>query len=150
MQNHILDYNFYKSASLLDNQRLWANVYENIHGLASLLGCNDKLYRLNKKTNKIEQLGKRSVANHPNIKRWDSWIPTYYRYIWIHIEEWLFNRRYQIGEITKNNLYLLMEYKVLYECWDDNVIPDWINDNLINKHKQILLKKNYEFYKNKF
>ena len=137
MQNYILDFNFRESASILDNKRLFANIYENIHGLSSLLGCNRDLYT-----------PKRSVANHPNIKRWSGYEPTYYAYIWIHIEEWII-RGYMIGNITRYNMQLLEKYKVLYQCYSEKC-PDWVTKDLIKSHQYSLLQKNPDFYKDKF
>lgn len=143
MQSWILDHDFYKSASMLDRFRLQANIYENIHGLASLLKINNKLYRLNKETNKIEQLGKRSVANHPNIKRWEDFKYQYFKYILAHVKEWI-KRGYVIGEITKNNLILLSGY-ILFNSLIK--IPSWVNENLIKQHQEKLYNKNPEYYK---
>ena len=61
MQNWVLDYNYEISALKLDKKRLMANIYENIHGIASLLFINYKLIT-----------AKRNVKNHPNIKRWEN------------------------------------------------------------------------------
>jgi hypothetical protein len=135
MQNWILDKDFYKSASYLDRHRLQANIYENIHGLASLLNLNDKLVN-----------PKRSVSNHPNIKRWKGYINEYFTYICMHVSEWE-KRGFKI-DINSKNVAIIMKNKSDIKVV--NKIPDWITDDLIKQHQQILLKKNYEHYKKYF
>jgi len=138
MQSWILDHNFYVSASMLDRNRLQANIYENIHGIASLLGINNQL---------VNQ--KRSVANHPNIKRWSGYLGYYFHYICVHIDEWV-SRGYK-NDINKRNMDIIFNHRntqILIEVYrSEYTIPNWITDDLIKEHKQILYKKDPEYYK---
>ena len=138
MQGWILSYDFYQSANCLDDRRLLANIYENIHGLASLVGLNDKLIN-----------PKRSVKNHPNIKRWDGYIQAYINYIHRHLMSW--DDRYPIKDtsINLNNMIYIMEQINVFPLVID-LIPKWITDELIQEHKQILLQKDYKFYSQVF
>jgi hypothetical protein len=153
MQNWVLDldYNFYKSASYLDNHRLMANIYENIHGLASLLKINHLLYRRNKESGIVEQLGKRSVANHPSIKRWLGFESMYFCYIAIHLAEWE-KRGYEIDINMKNINMIFESYNCIRIYVRDRltlfILPHWINDDLIKTHRKILYNKDPVFYKN--
>jgi hypothetical protein len=141
MQNWILDYDFCKSASYLDRNRLQANIYENIHGIASLLNINDKLVN-----------PKKSVKNHPNIKQWEDYIEYYLQYILCHLEEWQ-RRGYKIN-INRKNMSIIfkklkMDYCSEYILYNYD-FPKWINDDLIKKHQQLLLEKDYEYYSKYF
>lgn len=129
MQNWILDRDLDKSASYLDKNRLQSNIYENIHGLASILGVNNKLVT-----------PKRSVINHPNIKRWIGFEREYLFYIHEHLWNW-FGRNYS-SIINFENYKMLLG--ILKEC--SKKTPEWITDGLIKKHQQILLEKDYEHY----
>lgn len=136
MQNWILDYDFCNSASYLDRHRLQANIYENIHGLASLLDINDKLVN-----------PKRSVKNHPNVKRWENYEFDLLTYIYYHLSEW-FNRGYK-SEINEKNYWLLQEEIGLHPL-TKQIIPIWITDKIIRDHQQILLEKDYNHYSKYF
>lgn len=138
MQNWILDFDFYKSASYLDRHRLQANIYENIHGLASIYNLNT--YLINPKKN---------VKNHRNIKRWIGAEQAYFNYIDAHLYEW--DRRYKITQdsINYNNFIMLCKKTNIYPFLE-KLIPRWINDDLIKQHRQILLNKNYEHYSKYF
>lgn len=146
MQSWILDYDFKKSASYLDRHRLQANIFENIHGLASLLNINDKLVN-----------PKRSVANHPNIKRWIGYETEYFCYILGHLIIWDKKFAKNKGDtINSINMCLLSKYINLSEiisilCFNSSLTkPSWINPELIKQHQEILLKKDFEYYSQYF
>lgn len=141
MQSWVLDYDFNKSAYFLDRNRLMANIYENIHGLSSLLEINDKLVN-----------PKRSVANHPNVKRWKNYLSTYFYYICVHLDEWY--RRGYTSSINKKNMDIIWGFnnpKILIDVYQSNYkIPDWVTNELILDHQGILLKKCPDYYKRYF
>ena len=145
MQNWVLDYDYSISASHLDKKRLMANIYENIHGIASLLNINDKLIT-----------SKRNVRNHPNIKRWENNILNYFYYLEQQLKIW--DTAFWITKshtINVKNFCLIYVVIVRYLNDEKNCRkfklynfdkPEFINDDLIKQHKKILYEKNPEFY----
>ena len=128
MQSWILDKDFYKSASYLDRNRLQANIYENIHILASLLDVNDKLVN-----------PKRNVKNHPASKLWIGYEGILLDYIYCHLQKW--NRLgYRQGVNYKN--FKILRLEVLINLIDP--IPLWITDELIETHRSVLIQKEIE------
>jgi hypothetical protein len=134
MQTWITDKDFSKSAANLDGRRLGAQLYEGIHVLASLLDVNDKL-----------TTPKRSVANHPVAKFWKGCEAELYGYLSAHLLEW----RKRGYKTEKNFINLIMIFKSMAE--KNNTFGDpLITGDLIKLHRHILLKKDFEFYSEKF
>jgi hypothetical protein len=133
MQTWITDKDFSKSAANLDRRRLGAQLYEGVHVLASLLEVNDKLVN-----------PKRSVANHPVAKFWKGCEASLLKYIAIHLLEWS-KRGYKHG-INFENFTILWKTTIGRDIFNSPAITD----DLIKLHRHILLKKDFEFYSEKF
>lgn len=138
MQGCILDYNFKISAAYLDRNRLLATIYENIQGLASIFDLNQMLIT-----------PKRSVKNHPNIKRWVGYEQTYVNYIAAHLERWGELYGIKEGSINRRNFGFLTN-DIRIRPLQYTLLPVWITDELIKNYKKILLEKDYNYYKDKF
>ena len=137
MQSWVLDFDFIRSASFLDRNRLHANIYENIHGLASLWNINDKLVN-----------PKRNITNHPNVKRWKGLEASYCDYIACHLNGW--KERGYNSEINKENYYIILSYAKEKGLVDKYTavfqFPTWITEDFIINHRLILLQRNYKHY----
>jgi hypothetical protein len=140
MQTWITDYDFYKSANNLDNKRLFANIYEAIHILSSLLNVNNKLVN-----------PKRNVSNHPVSKLWVGYEKSLLNYIMFHLKTWCIDRKYK-SNINKKN-YDMLAREIFYNEKNEKIKKQdesnkyWITDNLIKTHKSILINKNNNYRK---
>jgi len=135
MQSWIVDKDFYKSASMLDTKRLQANIYENIHILASLLYVNDKLIT-----------PKRSVINHPNAKLWVGYERELLCYIAIHLDEWMISKKHKSEKNLQNfhflrGLFSGMEYLTIDQCQKYLNNVKWITEEFIQRHRAKLIQK---------
>lgn len=142
MQTWITHTDYRTSASNLDNKMLGAQIYEGIHVLSSLLNVNDKLVN-----------PKRSVINHPVAKFWKGYECDLYCYVFYHIEEWMNGRGYRT-EINMKNLDIILDkLNKLIEIEGGCIIVEQnpkINEDLIKLHKQVLVNKKPEYYKEKW
>lgn len=137
MQTWITDKNYRISASNLDNKRLGVQIYEGIHVLSSLLNINDKLVN-----------PKRSVVNHPVAKFWKGYELDLLNYISIHMDEWL--KRGYTTQINIQNYRILVYFISLNLKYMFNCSNHKMNEDLIKLHKQILINKKPEYYKEKW
>ena len=145
MQIKVLDRNFYKSASYLRcPQELNAQIYEAIHGLASLLECVDDLDLSDKCKNKIKK-----YKDYPQCKLWKGYEKELFCYIAIHLDVWIYDCKYN-SNISLTNFKLLRK---LF-CYELYLTPDicqkylsniqWITDEFIQMHRSVLIQKEIE------
>lgn len=121
--------------------------------LKRLIAWHEKMKKLNKKEKDIEWLKVMKAADKiagTNLyeieKDLQDWLRKHPSYIYWHMENWE-NRGYR-SNINCKNIAMIMKNKK-----DIKVvirIPDWVNDELIKKHQQILLEKDYEHYSKYF
>jgi hypothetical protein len=141
MQTPITDYDFYKSASNLNLSHLRSTIYENIHGLASILGCVDMLRLSDRAKGQAKKL-----INKPQCKLWIGYEKELLFYIHEHLWFW-FGKNYS-STINYENYKILLH--VLGCCCTK--IPGWISDELIQTHRSVLIQKeikniyDYDFY----
>ena len=138
MQTWITDYDFAKSARNLNRQHLQANIYENIHGLAALLGIVDEL----KLSDKAKTQAKKLV-NKPQCKLWKGYEFELLGYIDKHLTEWAMR-----GYETKINLinYCILWIKMGLNLERNYVYIsqhnlNWITNELIETHRSVLIQK---------
>ena len=131
MQIWITDRDFTKSARNLDHKRLFSNIYESIHILASIYGLHDQLVT-----------PKRDVSNTPQAKLWRGYESMLLAYIYIHINEWR-KRGYRTTTNIDNVAMLEAKTKLLL----NPTIPRWATDELIETHRSVLIEKKPDYYK---
>lgn len=142
MQIKILDKDFYKSASYLRcPQELNAQIYEAIHGLASMLDCVDDLDLSDRCKNQIKK-----YKDYPQCKLWVGYEKELIEYIRCHLLAW--NFKYEMGISYEN--YMILFKKVFFDSLEfhaylkDFKIPDWITDEVIQMHRSVLIQKEIE------
>jgi len=145
MQVKVLDRDFYKSASYLRcPQELNAQIYEAIHGLASLLECVDSLELSDKCKNKIKR-----YKDYPQCKLWKGYEKELLCYILIHLDVWIWKYRYN-SNINLINFKLLRKlffselYLTLEICQEYLSNIRWITDEFIRMHRSVLIQKEIE------
>lgn len=140
MQTWITDFNFTKSALNLDKKRFYAQIYEAIHILASLLDVNDKLVN-----------PKRSVKNHPAAKLWKTDEDVLLHYIKCHSHIWKINLKMPLGyyrkTITGRNIKILNKIIKNKQFNFKDEYPKWITEKLITTHRSVLIQKKPDYYK---
>jgi hypothetical protein len=139
MQTFITDFDIFKSLNSLDMHRIFSMIYENTHGLGSLLNCVDDLILSDKAKVQVKKL-----INKPQCKLWIGYEFYLYVYIMKAYNFWYLkfaNKKkiryketinYKNLEIIKNHL-LDNNYKY--------IIPNWISDELILTHRSVLIQK---------
>lgn len=139
MQTNITDFNIKKSIYNLDRQRLFSNIYENIHGLACLLECVDNLILSNE-----AKIQAKKLKNKPQCKLWKS----YEKHLSSHIVE-AYDRWYEeFADKERTEYNETINYKnmkILFEKLNTWVFPDfypdWVTDEVIQIHKSHLIQK---------
>lgn len=96
MQTFLVTRDPYQSARYLDPKRLFSQVYEGIHILASLQNMEGQLIN-----------PKRSVINHPVARMWDGYEPGLWAYCMAHYDVWSETHGHQPNSINYQNLLLL-------------------------------------------
>lgn len=142
MQTWITDKNIHESANNLDLKRLFASIYENIHGLASLLNYHDKL------VNPVK-----NISNKPQCKLWKGYEQYLLGYCLVNYCEWFFKVGYK-----KNDFYKTVNYqnikKIAVNFFGEfpvfEYFPDWVTDDLIETHRSVLIQKDPDFYAGKW
>lgn len=141
MQTNMTDKNILKSVSNLDRRRLFSNIYENIHGLASLLNINDQL------VNPVEDIGYK-----PQCKLWKGYETHLLSHIWNAYDVWY--NKHANKKITNYNDTVNYQ-NILKICKIMRIIglkqlpdsyPDWCSDECIISHKFHLMAKNKNYY----
>ena len=142
MQIKVLDRDFYKSASYLRcPQELNAQIYEAIHGLASLLECIDDLELSDKCKNKIKR-----YKDYPQCRLWKGYEKELLEYIRCHLLAW--NSKYEMGISYKN--YIILFRNIFFDSLEFHgylknfKVPDWITDEFIQMHRSVLIQKEIE------
>lgn len=142
MQTNITDFNIKKSIYNLDRQRLFSNIYENIHGLACLLECVDNLILSDK-----AKIQAKKLKNKPQCKLWEG----YEKYLISHIIE-AYDRWYEeFADKEKTKYYGTVNYKnieILLEKLNTWIFPDfypdWVTSEVIQIHRSHLIQKEIE------
>lgn len=139
MQTNITDYNIKKSIYNLDRQRLFSNIYENIHGLACLLECVDNLILSDE-----AKIQAKKLKNKPQCKLWIG----FEVHLLSHIVE-AYDRWYEeFADKEKTEYNKTINYKnmkILFEKLNTWIFPDfypdWVTDEVIQIHKSHLIQK---------
>ena len=141
MQTFLTDMDFQKSAQALDRRRLFAQIYEGIHILASLVGCNDKLVT-----------PKRSVKKHPISLKWTGHEVVLYKYVRAHFNTWAERdaKMDPFDSINWENLKRILVHMndtYLPAEWVTRAhMPDWMNEETFREYKKILHEKDPVYY----
>lgn len=141
MQTNMTDKNISKSVKNLDRQRLFANIYENIHGLASLLGINDQL------VNPVKD-----ISNKPQCKLWKGYENYLLNHIWNAYDYWFVKYANKatttyFGTINWENISKIAKtLKILSLNLLPTEYPDWCSEECIKTHRLHLISKNKEIY----
>lgn len=127
MQTFLVHPNYDISASYLDSKRLFSQIYESIHILASLTGACHVLVN-----------PKRDVSNHPVAKLWKGHEASLYAYAATHYNIWLIRHPQTQTTINGTNLERLKPYIIgSYDCPILDRIP---------YYKLLLKAKDKDFY----
>jgi len=100
MQTFLVDADYKTSASLLDSKRLFSQIYEGIHILASLTLMNNRLVN-----------PKRNISNHPIVEVWRGHEWSLFNYVSAHYSVWSALHPLTINTINQANIELLSFYK---------------------------------------
>lgn len=136
MQTNITDKNIIKSVSNLDNKRLFSNIYENIHGFASLLGINDKL------VNPVK-----NISNKPQCKMWIDYEYYLYKHIIVCYNIWYDRIGYKKCSYTETINYRNIQIiesacsNLPSDKMKEWLYPEWVNVELIEIHRSHLIQK---------
>lgn len=134
MQTPITDKIFFKSAHNLDNKRLHAAIYENIHGLASILDCVDDLQISEKAKIQVKK-----YKNKPQCKMWIGYEKDLLYYIYTCLCEWGIERNFKLKINLEN--YNILAKKMFVRNFYNYKCPSWITDELIQTHRSVLIQK---------
>jgi len=96
VQTFLVTRDFHQSARCLDPKRLFSQIYEGIHILASLRDMESQLVN-----------PKRNVAGHPIARMWEGHEPGLYSYCLAHYDVWSETHGHQPDSINYQNLLLL-------------------------------------------
>lgn len=129
MQTFLTDPDAYRSAHNLDSRRLFSQVYEGIHILASNLAVNDLLVN-----------PKRSVANHPVARMWAPHPGALLHYCIAHYGVWTTIYGPHPQSINFHNLCMLTGYVTS----DVNMPPELVAR--IPYYRELLYSKDPVFY----
>lgn len=124
MQTFIVHRDLEKSAELLDRQRLGKQRLECVQIAKACLGIS------------------KGWKNHPNVLRWKGYEP-------FIVSEYLHSILYEWERRGYKNDKMRIEFFNLLQAVESQPIikPFWINDKLIIQHRDLLLSKDFKFYK---
>jgi hypothetical protein len=144
MQTNMTNKIIAKSVRNLDRRRLFSNIYENIQGLASLLGIHDQLVT-----------PKKDISYKSQCKLWKGYELYLLRHIEACYDYWY--KKYANKQITqylhtinfKNimKLKIVMGFDLDSPYRDLSMYPDWCTDETIQVHRSHLIQKDPEYYK---
>ena len=128
MQTFLVHPNYRTSAQSLDNRRLFSQIYESIHILASLVDMNEALVN-----------PKRNVANHPVARLWKGHEASLLAYAYTHYKVWAAKYKPTEETINAKNLEIIRNAAMIGsgECPILDRIP---------YYKLLLKTKDPEFY----
>jgi len=151
----ITDFNIVKSAENLDRQRLFSCIYENIHGLASMLGCVDDL--------KLSDAAKKKAYNLKNKVQFKLWVDyeqflLYYIVVYYSIWHKKYSKKEKFEEtVNYYNILKIVEkmenlgiisgkraHRDGFFISDIRKYVSWITHDLLNTHKSNLIRKEIE------
>jgi hypothetical protein len=129
MQTHITDKDMFISINNLDLKRLFSNIYENIHGLASLFNINDQLI------NPVK-----NISNKPQCKLWKGYENNLLGHIVLCYNRWWYevgHKKYMYSEtINARNIMILLKYATPIFKY-----PEWVTNETIKVHRSVLIQK---------
>jgi len=134
MQTFLVDPDYAVSASYLDNRRLFSQIYEAIHILASLTHCNQLLVN-----------PKRDVSRHPVAVAWKGHEKALFTYILYHYAEWIKRYGDNFDTINWHNILILEPYVMGLEPHIGGLDSCPILDR-IPQYRTLLKAKDKEFY----
>lgn len=140
MNTFITDNDMAISADNLDRKRIFSNIYENIHGLASLLSINDQL------VNPVKDISKKVQC-----KMWIGCEKQLFLYIYVCYRTWY--NKFANKIITKyhdtvnyKNIKKISDVLNIWPNDEDYKFPEWVTTEMINNHRAILISKDRDYY----